>query len=135
MKKRLALISAFLTIFSIAPAHAGRIEPTSVTCQYFRAEKLELQQTCVYESTSWAGGGVASLRWKDGVITKMGWGLQGRGDRPCPDWSLDGTCGSYYFRSPINLKRISDKDGQKLFMHHRVIQCVQARQNSVCWER
>jgi hypothetical protein len=133
MKTRFVLISAFLSMIAISPAHAGRVEPTSVPCLYFRGEKLELQQNCVYESTSWTGGGNASLRWQDGVTTKMTWGLQGRGDRPCPDWSLDGICASFYYRSQENLRRFPTVLMRHQFVH-RFFRCVQARQNSVCWK-
>jgi hypothetical protein len=132
MRKRFALISTLLTIFSITPAYAGRVEPTSVSCLYFRGEKLELQQTCIYESTSWAGGGGSILRWQDGVKTTMAWGLQGRGERPCKDWSLDRVCGSYYYRHSRTLKRMSFEETKKF---DKSIFCVQARLNSVCWER
>jgi hypothetical protein len=63
----------------------------------------------------------------------MAWGLQGRGERPCPDNSLDSICAFFYHRSPISLKRISEKVKRQL-PSGAVINCVQARQNSVCWK-
>jgi hypothetical protein len=75
MKINLTILAAFLPAFFtgifVVPARAGRIEPTPVSCWLFRGDKLELNQTCSYESISWAGGGTSSLRWEDGVRTKM----------------------------------------------------------------
>jgi hypothetical protein len=122
--------------FSVPPARAGRVEPTSVSCWFFQGDKVELNQICIYENYSWAGGGVSSLRWEDGVKTRMAWGLQGRGEKPCPDTSIDGVCGVTYFRHPTTLKRISEEERQnRVRKSEQTISCVQAQNKSICWLR
>ncbi|MEG4818276.1 MULTISPECIES: hypothetical protein [unclassified Microcoleus] len=74
-------MSAFLPILALGivviPARSGRIEGASVSCWLRRRDLVELKQTCIYESVSWAGGGGRTLRWEDGVQTKMTWGFLG----------------------------------------------------------
>ena len=66
----------------------------------------------------------------------MVWGAQGRGERPCTDISLNGVCGSRYFRDAVTLKRISDAEGRNLrAIGQKVIECVQVQSSSVCWLR
>jgi hypothetical protein len=130
-------LSAFFTGISV-PALAGRIEPTSVPCWLFRGEKLELKQTCIYEFYSWAGGAAATLRWEDGVRTKIVWGLQGRGEKPCADDStgVDGVCGTNYYRHPATLKRISSFERESRLKNNQPsVNCVQLRSKSICWLR
>ena len=135
MKKLSALLSILVIGVFVYPAQAGRVEPKSVSCWFFRGEKLELQQTCIYEAQSWAGGGVSSLRWEDGVETKMARGFQGRGEKPCgEDTSIDGVCGVRYFRDPTTLKRISEVEQENRERKSQpMIFCVQVRDRSVCW--
>lgn len=140
MKIKLTILAAFLPVLAtgifVVPARAGRIEPTPVSCWLFRGDKLELNQTCTYESVSWAGGGTSSLRWEDGVRTQMAWGLQGRGEKPCADTSIDGVCGVTYGRHPATLKRISNAEREKLASQSQpTISCVQVQNKSVCWLR
>jgi len=138
MKINLTILAAFLPAFFtgifVVPARAGRIEPTPVSCWLFRGDKLELNQTCSYESISWAGGGTSSLRWEDGVRTKMAWGLQGRGERLCEDTSIDGVCGVSYGRHPATLKRISNEEQEnRRSKNQPTIRCVQVQDKSICY--
>lgn len=136
MKKLLALIPIAVTALSVFPAHAGRIEPTPVTCWFFQGEQVELQQTCSYESISWTGGGGSSLHWEDGVETHMKWGLQERGSRPCEDTSLDGVCGTTYYRHLTTLEQISETERNRRVMNNqKAITCIQVQNKSVCWLR
>lgn len=137
MKKRLVLIPIVLAAFSISPASAGRITSTNVACWFFRGEALGTSPGCVYESYSWAGGGVSTLqRWDKTAKATIAWGLQGRGERPCQDISLNGVCGSRYFRDAATLKGISDTEGRSLrTSNQKVVECVQTPHNSVCWLR
>jgi hypothetical protein len=107
---KLKILATFLPILvmaiSVPPARAGRAEPISVSCWFFRGDKVELKQTCVHESHSWAGGGVGTLRWEDGVQTKIYRGFQENGDKPCGEnESIDGVCAVRYFRHPTSLSR------------------------------
>jgi hypothetical protein len=118
-------------MFSMAPVSlvkAGRVEPTRIRCWFFSGEQLEFQQICSYESWSWAGGGGSKLVWEDGVETAIAWGLQGRGERPCEDVSLDGVCGTMYYRDPNTLERLPESQEQT----QGAVKCIQTR-NSVCW--
>lgn len=134
LKQRLVFLSALITMLAATPAQAGRVEPTPVSCWFFRGEKLELQQTCIYESYSWAGGGGSTLLWEDGVKTQMAWGLQGRGEKPCEEMSVDGVCGVMYFRDLTTLERISKAEGeQRQRNEQQVVRCVEVRGKSVCW--
>jgi hypothetical protein len=127
-KKVIYLISLLLAIAPISSVKAGRVEPTRIRCWFFSGEQLEFQQICSYESWSWAGGGRSKLVWEDGVATTIAWGLQGRGERPCEDSSLDDVCGSMYYRDPNTLERLP-LQGQQT---QGAIKCIQTR-NSVCW--
>jgi hypothetical protein len=131
MRFKQTFLLAFL-MFSIVPASlvkADRVEPTRIRCWFFNGEQLEFQQICSYESRSWAGGGSSKLLWEDGVETAIAWGLQGRGEKPCEDASLDGVCGSMYYRDPDTLERLSESQEQQT---QGSIKCIQTR-NSVCW--
>ncbi len=138
---KLKIFATFLPILvmaiSVPPARAGRAEPISVSCWLFRGDKLELKQTCIHESRSWAGGGVGTLRWKDGVQTKIYRGFQGRGDQPCGDnESIDGVCAVRYFRHPTTLKRISEQESYSREMNRQSsVSCLQVRDKSICWLR
>ena len=140
MKIKLTILAAFLPAFFtgifVVPAQAGRIEPTPISCWLFRGDKLELNQTCTYESVFWAGGGGSTLRWEDGVHTKIYRGLQGRGERPCEDTSFDGVCGGTYGRHPATLKRISNAEREnRASQNQPTISWVQVQNKSVCWMR
>jgi hypothetical protein len=119
-----------------SPAKAGESGPTTVACWFFRGEAVELQQTCTDTASWWMGGGVGSLKWEDGVVTHRAWGLQGRGERPCENMSLDNVCAIEYGRNFTTLERISEdevsnyqRDGQPY------VRCLQVGNNSVCWEK
>lgn len=141
MKKTLlAFLLGFSNIFSASGAIAENIKLESIPCYFFRGAKLEIQQTCSYQLVSWAGGGFIRLTWKDGIETKLQFGLQGRGERICPQqgdrpfdsMAVDNVCGKNYLRSPQTLKRISQDEANQL---GKTIQCTQIKQNSVCWMR
>lgn len=124
--------------FTAAPAQAGRVEPTAASCYFFRQEKLELKQTCIYESLSWAGGGFSTLTWKDGVKTTTSWGIEGRGSQVCPQKDqvrTDGICGKNYDRDPKTFKQLSPAESEKARSSGKVLYCAQIKQNSVCWKR
>jgi hypothetical protein len=110
-------------------AIAGRVEPTPVRCYFFKGEALAMQNTCTYESWSWAGGGGNSLTWEDGVVSSIQFGLQGRGERVCPDgeMAVDRVCGKVYARSLNTLKRISNN-------REPAMTCIQLDKKSVCWK-
>ncbi len=136
MKKRSVLILVGLaSAFLVSPAQAGRLDPTSIPCWVFRGEKLELQQTCIVEGSSWLGGGGRTMLWEDGVKTKIAFGIQGRGERPCQDTSVDGVCGTNYSRHPTTLKRITQKEWDNgVCNSQKVIDCVQLQKHSICWQ-
>lgn len=135
MKKLIALIPSIMLLLSTNPVQAGRTEPQPKPCYFFRGEQLELRQTCIYESTSWAGGGVSKLVWKDGVVTTMKWGLQGRGEKTCNgEMSVDGVCARGYYRHPISFERISRETMERMNRNDQnVINCLQIGRNSVCY--
>ncbi|MEG4087941.1 hypothetical protein [Microcoleus sp. Pol12B4] len=141
MKIYLTILAVFLPAFFTGisvPALAGRIEPTPVSCWLFRGDEVDLKQTCIYESFSWAGGAAGTLRWEDGVRTKLTWGLQGRGEKPCADGSIgvDGVCGTNYFRQPATLKQISNAEREsRLNNNQPSVTCVRLRDKSICWLR
>ena len=125
-----------MLLLSTNPVQAGRIEPRLESCYFFRGENLELRQTCIYESTSWAGGGVSKLVWEDGVVTNIKWGLQGRGGKTTCDgeMSVDNVCAVSYSRHPITLKRISRETMERMNRNDQnVISCLQTGRNSVCY--
>jgi hypothetical protein len=136
MKKIIISVLSLIpfTLF-IPTAQAGRLEPTHAACWLFRGEKVELKNRCKIEGWSWAGGGFSDLTWEDGVKTKLAFGLQGRGERVCPDneMAVDGICGRVYFRGLRTLQPISEREGQRLRMDRKAITCVQLKQKSVCW--
>jgi len=116
----------------IAPriAQARSFENTTVSCYFFKGETLALKETCKSNGSSWAGGGGHSLKWSDGVVTEIKFGLQGRGTPICADkeqTSVDGQCGNTYYRSAKTLKRVNPT-GQG-----ETIYCVQLVNKSVCW--
>ena len=137
MKKLIALIPSVMLLLSANPVQAGRIEPRLESCYFFRGENLELRQTCIYESTSWAGGGVSKLVWEDGVVTSIKWGLQGRGEKTTCNgemMSVDNVCAVSYSRHPITLKRISRETMERMNRNdQKVISCLQTGRNSVCY--
>jgi hypothetical protein len=142
MNIRLKIWATFLPILvmaiSVPPARAGRAEPIPVLCWFFRGDKVELKQTCIYESRSWAGGGVGTLRWEDSVQTKIYRGFQENGDKPCGEnESIDGICAVRYFRHPVSLQRISAEEEAKnrLVNRQSSVICLQVRDKSICWLR
>jgi hypothetical protein len=141
MNINLKIWATFLPILvmaiSVPSARAGRAEPTSVSCWFFRRDKVELKQTCIHESRSWAGGGVGTLRWEDGVQTKIYRGFQENGDKPCGEnESIDGICAVRYFRHPTSLQRISEEESQKREMNRQsIVTCLQVLDKSICYLR
>ena len=133
MKKLLALIPSVLLFVLANPAQAGRIEPKPVSCYFFRGEQLEIQQTCIYDSHSWLGGGIATLQWEDGVKTSIAWGVQERGVKTCENTSLDGVCALSYHRDPETLNSISRAELDRMRRNGRkTLHCNQVGRNSVC---
>jgi hypothetical protein len=114
-----------------SPANAGSFQ-NKMQCYFFTGETLSLQQTCVNEGGSWAGGALFTLTWNDGVTTKVRFGLQGaRGEegQACPKRNqveVDGKCGEKYDRSIATLKRT------KLSSDPTIV-CVQLVKKSICW--
>jgi len=136
MKKALITLLCFVPIaFFTSPAQAGKIKPHPVTCWFFRGENLEIKNTCTEEGWSWAGGGFTNLVWEDGVKNKIQWGLQGRGSRDCPEneTAIDSVCGKNYARDPKTMQSVSKQEGDRLRLAGGAINCVQVKQNSVCW--
>lgn len=126
------IIIAIVGVIATLPVNAGRVEPRFVSCYFFRGENISLRNKCIFESTSWMGGGNRSLRWEDGVTTKMSWGLVGRGTKVCEgnEVQVDGVCGKLYYRSGISLNRISNSNFDEI----KDIYCVQLKQKSICWK-
>jgi hypothetical protein len=136
MKRLIALIPSMILILSGSPSYAGSTEPKPVSCWFFRGEKLELQQTCIYQSFSGAGVWAAFLQWEDGVKTRISRGIASKDDKRCKDdgYSLDRVCGLSYYRHPQTLNRISDEDSKRMRMNNQeAIFCVQVGRNSVCY--
>ena len=137
MKKLILTLLLLSPILLPQPAQAGRIEPEPVTCWFFRGETLQIKNICTYESTSWAGGGVQSLTWEDGVKTSMAFGLVGRGTPACKnsnETSVDEVCGKGYARDAKTLKRISEVQRTKLISQSRgFVRCVEVKNKSICW--
>lgn len=139
MKKRLLLmtlpISSFLIgVTSSMVAVAGSMEPRYLECLFFRNGQLELTQNCIVSGASWAGGGFTLLQWDDGTTTTIAFGLQGRGERPCPDLSVDGVCGEFRYRDPTTLELLSDADQQRRQQNNLpLMQCANVNNNSICW--
>jgi hypothetical protein len=134
MKKIIALIPVITAAFAIAPAQAGRVEPKPVHCWFLQGETITLNQTCTYESSSWAGGGIRSLTWEDGVKTTIAWGEQGRGGKRCDEVSVDGVCGTYQARDPKNLNHLSEPQVKQRQKNGRIfVNCAQVKGKSICW--
>jgi hypothetical protein len=111
-------------------AQARTFENATVPCYFFKGETLDLKEICQASGSSWMGGGSHSLKWSDGIVTKIKFGLHGRGTPVCPDKeqvSVDGKCGSTYSRSVKTLKRVDSKGKDE------TIYCVQLKGKSVCW--
>jgi hypothetical protein len=102
-----------------------------VPCYFFKDEILEIQEVCQSDGGSWAGGGGHSLKWSDGVITRIKFGVQRRVTHICPSReqvSVDGKCGETYYRSNKTFKRSTSTSEDTMF-------CVQLDRKSVCWGR
>jgi hypothetical protein len=112
-------------------AIARSFNNNSVPCYFFKGEVLEIQEVCKSDGGSWAGGGGHSLKWSDGIITRIKFGLHGRGTPVCPSTeltSVDGKCGKTYYRSNTTFKRVKNSSDD-------TIVCVQLDRKSVCWGR
>ena len=141
MNKNLKIFATFLPILVIgifvAPGRADdEIGPTSVSCWFFRGDRVELKQTCTYR-TLWdqERAGAVFLRWQDGVETRISWGYLGDGNRPCEDRKVDNVCGIGYFRDPTSLKRISQEESQKRGVGRPIVNCILLPDKSICWLR
>ncbi|KPQ32495.1 MAG: hypothetical protein ACLFQ7_01215 [Phormidium sp.] len=140
MRLKSLLIS--LPIFSLFLGHlpalarfgVGPVEPTAAECWFFRNGQLEERQRCTYSGHSWAGGGVTVLEWEDGVSTVINFGLQGRGERPCPEVGVDGVCGEWRYRDAATLTPLSEAERRQTERNGiPTLQCVDVNNNSVCW--
>jgi hypothetical protein len=127
----LIFVASFILI--LESATAGQVKPRPVSCYFFQGEKLVIKNICTFESTSSAGGGGSTLTWKDGIKTQHAWGLQGRGERVCPEGeeSIDQVCGKRYERDSKTLKPLLTNTHIQL--NQKTIHCVQLKQKSVCW--
>jgi hypothetical protein len=136
MEKFLSFLFLLTSIALPQVAQAGRVEPESINCWFYKGSTIALKNSCTYESHSWTGGWNAQLTWEDGVRNTITYGKQGRGDySACPSdeqYAIDGTCGQVYYRNPRTLKRISSR---QISNHQSVVTCVQLKQKSVCWQR
>ena len=140
--KKILLSSLSLVVglcgVNVLGAIAGVNPPRSVRCYFFKGENLEIENTCILKSATWTGGGFRTLRWEDGVVTEMQFGLQGRGWRVCPEdeTSVDGVCGKSYDRHPDDLQRISERESFNMSVNQNrtPVKCVQVRKGSVCWK-
>jgi hypothetical protein len=131
MRKLIALIPSVMLMLSASPAYAGSTKPQPISCWFFRGDKLELQQTCIYNSFSGAGVWAGYLQWQDGVKTEISRGIV---NKRCKGLSLDRVCGSSYNRHPQTLQRISDEDSKRMGINNqKTIFCVQVDRNSVCY--
>lgn len=138
MNKLLLLITLPLSslLFEITPSMAGPLEPTPADCWFFDSGQLEITQTCIYSGYSWAGGGYSLLEWDDGVKTVIAFGLQGRGQRPCPQLSVDGVCGEWRYRDLTTFEPLSDAELNQRRRNSNslpIIQCADVNNKSVCW--
>lgn len=136
MKKNISFLFLLVSIAFPQTAQAGRVEPESVKCWFYKGNSIALKSTCTYESHSWMGGWTAQLTWEDGVSNTITYGKQGRGDySACPSddqYAIDGTCGKVYYRNSRTLKRVSSS---QISNGQSAVTCVQLKQKSVCWQR
>jgi hypothetical protein len=112
-------------------AIAGQTQPIPVRCYFFKGETLQLENTCTYQGSSWAGGGSHSLTWKDGIVTSISYGLGARGAKTCADGEFlvdDKVCAASYSRSSKTLKRISNNSDSDR------VNCLQMKGKSICWK-
>lgn len=121
-------------LFRVMPSMAGQAKPTPADCWFFRNGQLEITQSCIYSGVSWAGGGVITLQWQDGVKTTIAFGLQGRGERPCPQMSVDNVCGEWRYRDPTTFEPLSDAELDRRNRNRLpALQCADVNNNSLCW--
>ncbi|BAI91613.1 hypothetical protein L1F28_32240 [Arthrospira platensis NCB002] len=120
-------------LFGTIYTNAGKLEPTSGECLFFRNGQLEKRQSCTYSGYSWAGGGFTQLEWEDGVSTVINFGVQGRGERPCPEVGVDGVCGEWGFRDAATLAPLSQRTLRRMSNGGPMFRCVNVNNNSVCW--
>ncbi|MCT7973694.1 hypothetical protein [Laspinema olomoucense] len=139
MNKRLLLITLPISYFLIGVtssivAIARPFESIPLKCLFFRNGQLELTQNCSSSGASWAGGGFRVLQWDDGTTTRIAFGLQGRGERPCPQLSVNNICGEFGYRDAITLQPLSDAELQgKRQNNLPVVQCANVNNDSICW--
>jgi len=112
---------------------AGEIKPYQVTCYFFKQGQLILKdKNCIREGWTWTGGGGVKLRWSDGVVTQIKWGLQGRGTPVCQsseETEVDGVCGKRYELHPTTLRTLRSSE---LNRYPNAIYCTQLKQKSIC---
>jgi hypothetical protein len=135
--KNLFTSTIALTLFGSMIVNSQKIAiarpnpPTPVQCYFFKGETLQLENTCTYQGSSWAGGGSHSLTWKDGIVTSISYGLGARGAKTCADGEFlvdDKVCAVRYSRSSKTLKRISNNSDSDR------VNCVQMKGKSICWK-
>jgi hypothetical protein len=137
----IAVISSILAVSFAAPATAlfSRSPERKVTCWFFRGEKVEFKQTCIFDKTPGRRELLLSLTWEDNVET-----LMKLGDLKCPGsghtlkdqkFSIDNACGKQYPRYPETLKRIPENVDLESIAERRLVWCAQANgsNNSVCY--
>ena len=139
MNKTLLLITLPISSFLIGVtssivAVAGTMEARYLECFFFRNGQLEITQNCTVSGTSWAGGGFTLLQWDDGTTTRIAFGLQGRGERPCPQLSVDDVCGEFGYRDPVTFQPLSDAELNRRRQNNLpVVQCANVNNDSICW--
>ena len=126
----LTLIGSAIVSFPKS-AIARPTPPTPVQCFYFQGNTVQIENTCTYQGSSWAGGGSHTLTWEDGLVTSISYGLGARGKKTCADGVFlvdDDVCGLSYSRSSTTLKRISNNSNSDR------LQCLQMKGKSICWK-
>jgi len=134
IKKWIFPLPILSLLFGSIYTNAGKLEPTSGECLFFRNGQLEKRQSCTYSGYSWAGGGFTELKWKDGVSTVIHFGIRGRGERPCPEVGVDGVCGEWHYRDATTFAPLPNAEPRQTQRNGiPTLQCVDVNNNSVCW--
>ncbi|AFY27476.1 hypothetical protein Cyagr_0275 [Cyanobium gracile PCC 6307] len=122
-------------ILSSRPAKAYE-EQRETRCWSLVGNRKQVDEVCTYKLVSWTGGGVIRLFVSNGQKHDIAFGLQGRGENPCPatNYSLNGACGREYFRDPATAAKLSSAQGRSILNQgRRVMICIAARSQSICY--
>jgi hypothetical protein len=133
------LIYVMIDQFSLPSRPAKAYEEQRQTrCWSLVGNRKQFDEVCTYKLVSWTGGGVIRLFVSNGQKHDIRFGLQGRGENPCPatNYSLNGVCGREYFRDPTTAARLSSAQGQSILNQgRRVMICIAAKSQSICYGR